>query len=317
MEAQHLKGSMRGLAAVLTLALVAALLLLAWHILPESTSDASAGQWTVSGAGILDYAVLPPQYNISPAVVDGKTSLSELHFHSRGSEIAALLRVPLAKDNGAAIPGIVLLPGAAVSKEVEQGLAKKFAEMGYATLTLDQRNLGSVDFDGDLQAFLNGMEPAEHKMVYDALAAGELLRGLPGIDAGRIIYVGESNGGRFAIIACVLDSRARGVIGISTCGYDTKAAIAHAAAAGQAVDPEAVRFYISIDPESYLDGIPPRPLVMIHSRNDTVIPYQMAERTFSRAFQPKRMHAVNCTVHGYCQEMAGAVEEELAEISQG
>jgi fermentation-respiration switch protein FrsA (DUF1100 family) len=107
------------------------------------------------------------------------------------------------------------------------------------------------------------------------------------------------------------------VIGISTCGYDTKAAIAHAAAAGQAVDPEAVRFYISIDPESYLDGIPPRPLVMIHSRNDTVIPYQMAERTFSRAFQPKRMHAVNCTVHGYCQEMAGAVEEELAEISQG
>jgi fermentation-respiration switch protein FrsA (DUF1100 family) len=314
----------RRLAAGVMLAIGVALLLLAWHFLPESSSALESSRWTVSEAGLLDYSVSPPQYNASPAI-DG---LSEIRFQSRGAEIAALLRFPQspaagenATDGGAknekGIAGIVLLPGAGISKEQEQGFAEKLAALGYATITLDQRNLGSVDFQADLQAFLQGVEPVEHKMVYDALAAAEVLRGMQEIDPERIIYAGESNGGRFAITACALDSRAKGVLAISTCGYDTKTAIARAAAAGQAADPEVVRFYISIDPESYLDKIAPRPLVMIHSRNDTIIPYQMAENTFSRAAEPKRMRTVNCTVHGYCPEMAQALEEELVEISQG
>ena len=333
----------RRLAAGLMLAIGVALLLLAWHFLPESSSALESSRWTVSEAGLLDYSVSPPQFNASPSAT-GEKSLSEIQFESRGAQIAALLRLPASaaasenatggggpqaasgseggvegevddgKDKG--LPGIVLLPGAGISKEREQGFAEKLAALGYATITLDQRNLGSVDFQADLQTFLQGAEPVEHKMVYDALAAAEILRGLPEIDPSRIIYAGESNGGRFAITACALDSRAKGVLAISTCGYDTKTAIARAAAAGQTADPEVVRFYISIDPESYLDRIAPRPMVMIHSRNDTIIPYQMAEKTFSRAAEPRRMHTVNCTVHGYCPEMAQAVEEELAAISQ-
>jgi fermentation-respiration switch protein FrsA (DUF1100 family) len=299
-----------------------------------------SSRWTVSEAGLLDYSVSVPQFNASPSAT-GEKSLSEIQFQSRGAQIAALLRVPASAAAGEnatgggepraangregevedgknkGLPGIVLLPGAGISKEREQDFAEKLAALGYATITLDQRNLGSVDFQADLQTFLQGAEPVEHRMVYDALAAAEILRGLPEIDPARIIYAGESNGGRFAITACALDSRAKGVLAISTCGYDTKTAIARAAAAGQPADPEVVRFYISIDPESYLDRIAPRPLVMIHSRNDTIIPYQMAEKTFSRAAEPRRMHTVNCTVHGYCTEMAHAVEEELAAISQG
>ncbi len=331
----------RRLAAGLMLAIGVALLLLAWHFLPESSSALESSRWTVSEAGLLDYSVSPPQYNISLQATGEKSALSEIQFESRGAQIAALLRLPASsaagenatgggspqaanaseggvedgKDKG--LPGIVLLPGAGISKEREQGFAEKLAALGYATITLDQRNLGSVDFQADLQTFLQGAEPVEHRMVYDALAAAEILRGLPEIDPEKIIYAGESNGGRFAITACALDSRAKGVLAISTCGYDTKTAIARAAAAGQTADPEVVRFYISIDPESYLDRIAPRPLVMIHSRNDTIIPYQMAEKTFSLAVPPSRMHTVNCTVHGYCPEMAQAVEEELAAISQG
>lgn len=309
----------RRTAKVLMMAFGVALLLFAWHFLPESTSAVDSSQWKVSDAGLLVYAVSPPQYNISREAGDESRSLSELLLQSRGAEIAALLRIPLQEENEGqkGIPGIVLLPGASVSKEREQGLAKKLADLGYATITLDQRNLGAVNGEADLQMFLQGTEPVEHKMVYDALAAAEVLRSRPEIDAERIIYAGESNGGRFAIIACALDSQARGVIAISTCGYDTRAAIAHAAASGQAVDPEAVRFYISIDPESYLDSVSPRPLVMIHSLNDTVIPYQLAQRTFSLAREPRRMYTVNCTMHGYCPDMAKALENELAEIFKG
>ncbi len=294
----------KGTAVMLLVGVVA--LFLGWHFFSDSTS---AGQWTVSEKGILEYKVSMPQYNLSPPEDDGNSTLSAVQFQSRDAKIAALLRIPGPDADGknGSIPGIVLLPGATVSKEQEQKLARHLADLGFASITLDQRNLGGVDAKADLQMFLKGEEPTEHRMVYDALAAGEVLRSRPEIDPTRIIYAGESNGGRFAIMACALDLAAKGVLAISTCGYGTDGAIASAGV----VDKNMVRFYRSIDPETYLCRIAPRPLVMIHSRNDTIIPYQLAEQTYARGVQPKRMHTVGCNVHGYCAQMNEAIEEEL------
>jgi dienelactone hydrolase len=281
-------------------------LLLGWHFFPDSTS---AGQWTVSDEGILEYKVSMPQYNLSPPEDDGNSTLSAVQFQSRDAKIAALLRIPApdADAKNRSIPGIVLLPGATVSKEREQGLARHLADLGFASITLDQRNLGGVDAKADLQMYLKGFEPTEHKMVYDALAAAEILRAQPEIDPTRIVYAGESNGGRFAITTCALDPAAKGVLAISTCGYGTDSAIASAGV----VDKNLVRFYRSIDPETYLRRIAPRPLVMIHSRNDTIISYHLAEQTYALGMQPKRLHPVGCKVHGYCAQMDEAIEEEL------
>jgi hypothetical protein len=284
-------------------------LLLGWHFFSDSTSAVNDRDWKVSDEGILEYKVSMPQYNLSPPQDDGNSTLSAVQYQSRDAKIAALLRIPVPDADGKnrSIPGIVLLPGATVSKEREQKLAKHLADLGFASITLDQRNLGGVDAQGDLQMFLRGEEPTEHKMVYDAMAAAEILRSRPEIDPKRIIYAGESNGGRFAIMACAMDLAAKGVLAISTCGYGTDSAIASAGV----VDENMVRFYRSVDPETYLSRIAPRPMVMIHSRNDTVIPYQLAEQTYALGMQPKRLHTVGCKVHGYCPEMNGAIEEEL------
>jgi dienelactone hydrolase len=294
----------KGTAVMLLVGVIA--LFLGWYFFSDSTS---AGQWTVSEKGILEYKVSMSQYNLSPPEDDGNSTLSAVQFQSRDAKIAALLRIPGPDADGknGSIPGIVLLPGATVRKEQEQKLARYLADLGFASITLDQRNLGGVDAKADLQMFLRGEEPTEHRMVYDAMAAGEVLRSRPEIDPTRIIYAGESNGGRFAIIACALDPAAKGVLAISTCGYGTDGAIASAGV----VDKNMVRFYRSIDPETYLYKITPRPLVMIHSRNDTIIPYQLAEQTYARGVQPKRMHTVGCNVHGYCAQMNEAIEEEL------
>ena len=198
-----------------------------------------------------------------------------------------------------------------MTKEREQGLAKYLADLGYATLTLDQRNLGATDPKSDLQLFMEAREPTEHKMVYDALAAAEILRVQPGIDPDRIIYAGESNGGRFAIIACALDAKARGILAISTSGYGMDAAVA---AAGL-TDKDTIRFYRSIDPDTYLPKIAPRSLAMIHSSNDTVIPYHLAEQTYTIASQPKSFDTVGCTKHGYCTEMNGYIEKRLLSLA--
>lgn len=208
------------------------------------------------------------------------------------------------------VPGVVLLPGATVTKEREQGLAEFFSGLGYASIALDQRNLGGVDMQWDLEKFLDGQEPTQHKMVHDALAAAEVLRMQPEIDLSRIVYVGESNGGRFAIIASALDSKARGVVAISTCGYGVEEEIDSLRMGG----PDTIKFFRSIDPDTYLSRIPPRRFVMIHSLNDPVIPFDYANRTYEKALEPKDMHTVECATHGCCGEMDPYLEEELARM---
>jgi dienelactone hydrolase len=263
-------------------------------------------EWRVTNEGLLEYPPCTPEYQLTLLETGDNYTLCEVKFTSRDTRIAGLLRMPRTQQ-GNDIPGVVLLPGATVTKEGEQGLAKYLCGLGYASIALDQRNVGVIDMQGDLQLYLNGKEPTEHKMVHDAFVAAEVLRDQPEIDPERIVFAGESNGGRFAIIACALDPEARGVIAISTCGYGIDAAIA----SKQLNDPDMIRFYRSIDPETYLNKILPRKFVMIHSVNDTIINYENAEKTYAKASEPKELHNVECTTHGYCSEMADALKSEL------
>ena len=268
-----------------------------------------AQDWAVTSEGMLKYPKCTPEYQLTTLETADNYTLYKVTFTSRGTEISGLMRMPVAPA-GKLVPGVVLLPGATVTKEGEQGLAKYLCSLGYASIAIDQRNLGVVDIQGDLQMFLNGEEPTEHKMVHDALAAAAVLRAQPGIDAERIVYAGESNGARFGIIACALDPEARGVIAISTCGYGIEDAIA----SGRLNDPEEIRFYRSIDPDTYLDKIPPRKFVMIHSLNDTVIHYENALRTYAKGDKPKELHTVGTATHGYCKEMDAFIKTELEEM---
>jgi fermentation-respiration switch protein FrsA (DUF1100 family) len=283
-------------------------------LLSETRRASNSENWRVTADGLLQYSLFAPEYTLNLIENTGNGTLYDIAFFSRGEKIAGLLRIPpsgLSGEMNGSIPGIVLLPGATVTKEREQGLAKYLSSLGYASITFDQRNLGATDVQGDLQMFLQGKEPTEHKMVHDALAAAGVLRRLRCIDANRIVYLGESNGGRFAVIACALDARARGVVAVSTCGYGTSQAIS----SGRLKGSEMIRFYRSIDPETYLGRVPPRPLVMMHSKNDTVIPYGYAEQTYARALPPRNLHPVDCAKHGYCQEMNAFLEKELKRMS--
>ena len=302
--------------AGLLIAALAIALFIGWMGLPGSipATKINSLDWRVEDDGRLDYLISKPEFNLSEEKVDGNSSLITVRYTSRGAEMAGLLRIPKfsktvsdEENKKDGIPGIVLLPGATVTKEREQGLAKRLADLGYATMTLDQRNLGAIDVNADLELFLEGSEPVEHMMVSDALSAAEILRSQLRIDPERIIYAGESNGARTAIIACALDERSKGVLAISTCGYGTDAAVAQSGIK----DEDTIRFYRSIDPETYLPLISPRPLAMIQSENDTVIPYPLAERTFTLASQPKSLVSVGCRVHGYCQEMDEGIEKGL------
>ncbi|NOQ28847.1 MAG: alpha/beta hydrolase [Methanosarcinales archaeon] len=269
--------------------------------------------WGITNDGFLRYrtpALDPdPEPLPEPLEKTDNYTLYEVVYKSRGADIEGLIRIP-GNRSGKQVPGIVLLPGATVTKEGEQGLARYLCDIRYASIAIDQRNLGGINMEGDLRMFLNGEEPTQHKMVYDALSAAEVLRRQPEIDPDRILYLGESNGGRFAIIGCALDERARGVVAISTCGYGIDALVASA----RMKDPEVIRFYRSVDPDTYLDEISPRTFVMIHSLNDPVISYDSAQQTYIKIGEPKSLHVIEAEGHGYNASMNPFLEAELARV---
>jgi uncharacterized protein len=276
-----------------------------------SSSTQKAAHWEVSESGILSFSQRgEPEFTAkkiddtySPENPD---TLKLLSFDSNGDQIQALLRIPKNSNTSSGLPGIVLLPGATISKEAEQGLAVELSKMGYATLTIDQRNLGSINPEQDLNSFKADLEPVEYSMVYDALKASDVLAAQPEIDPKKLAILGESNGGRFAIIACALNPSLKGVIGISTSGYGTEENNP-----ANVADSKTYRFSRSIDPDTYLSTLPPAKFVLIHSFNDIVIPHDQALKTFALAKEPKAMYNVTEATHGYTASMRPYLEREL------
>ncbi len=263
--------------------------------------------WGISGEGIVYYS--PPRYVQYEKIFLNDTdteSVYKIIFESRGAKVYGLLRVPKSDKK---IPGVVILPGAGVSKEGETETPDAISKIGYATLTIDQRDTGETrkystdgfDTSKDIGGLKNNKEPVSYKMIFDAVNAYHLMKQFDEIDSSKISLVGISNGGRMAIIAAAIDPEIKGVIGISTAGFGIP----------QNANTDEGRFFKSIDPDSYVGGISPRKVVMIHSKNDPVIPFERAEITFSKANEPKEFVTVACENHGYCSEMLPYLKKGL------
>lgn len=270
--------------------------------------------WSVSEAGTISFTKRADPvfttHEIKDVYFPGNSDILKLlSFESEGDKIQALLRIPANFSSSVGFPGIILLPGATVRKESEQGLAVELSKMGYATLAIDQRNLGVISVGKDLELFRGGLEPLEYTMVYDALKAADVLAVQPEINPKKLAILGESNGGRFAVIAGALAPSLKGVIGISTAGYGTEDTDPAFVA-----DNKTYRFYRSIDPDTYLPILTPTKFVLIQSFNDTVIPHKAALKTFALAKEPKVMYNVSDVVHGYTSSMRPYLEKELALI---
>ncbi|VVB97411.1 Acetyl xylan esterase (AXE1) [uncultured archaeon] len=286
------------------IAIIGVVLLLAIVYFPFAQGS---DKWTVSKDGVLSYPENRGKVDVKVlnTTKGGNYTLETISFQSKDYTVEGLLRIPTSDKK---VPAVIILPGATVPKEGTQGLAEIFSNMGYASLGIEQRNRGGVDMEYDYSLFKDGKEPIEHKMVFDALRSVDVLRQDSRIDEKRIAIVGESNGGRFAIIATALDPSISGVIGISTSGYDTESQVAGLS------DETLIRFYRSIDPDTYLSSIPPRKFVMMHSVNDNIIPINLAENTFKKAKEPKQFYEVTTGTHGFSEGMRVPLMNEAKQM---
>ncbi|HEY9245926.1 MAG TPA: acetylxylan esterase [Candidatus Methanoperedens sp.] len=274
-------------------------LLLAYYFWPKESRE-----WSVSEYGLLSYPENRGKVDVKLLKTEtgDNYTLETISFQSKDYTVEGLLRVPV---SGKKVPGVVILPGATVPMEGTQTLAEIFSNAGYASLGIEQRNRGGVSPEYDHELFKDGKEPIEHKMVFDALRAVDVLKQDQRVDPGRIAIVGESNGGRFAIIAAAIDPSIAGVIGISTSGYNSREEITNIR------DNTLIRFYRSIDPDEYLDLLPPRKLVMMHSINDNIIGIDIAEATFNKAKEPKKLYKIETGTHGFSEGMRAPLVNEL------
>jgi hypothetical protein len=277
-------------AAAIFLGLLVALVL---FMMPRG----SPVEWRVTPDGLIEYPSKRGRIDCQRTAMESGDDyiLDKVVYESKGLKIYGLLRIPKSVER---VPGIVLLPGAQVTKEGEQNLARTLQRLGYATLALDQRGHGETNgyvasIEEDFFSFSRGIEPVQHKMIYDALRAIDCMRSFDELDENRIYVGGESMGGRFAIIAGAIDQDIVGVLAISTSGYRLPTGL----------DREQLRFITSIDPNAYISMISPRKLIMIHSKNDKVVPIEDALATFKKAREPKAFYTIDAETHGYHRDM--------------
>jgi len=307
-EIRRIKGETEKKAANarILIALGSAIILIAvlWVIFDNT---AAPQEWNVDEEGIMSYPTDREIPVFDSIIVESNPGylLDHINYSSRDDVISALLRIP---NSSHPVPGILILPGATVSKEGEQVLSAELAEMGYASMVIDQRNLGGVNIQLDGNLFEAGQEPTQHKMVFDAIKAIDVMREYPEIDPDNIAIIGISNGGRFAIIAAAIDPSICGVVGISTSGHDVESLIADNP---DQITKNETRFLRSIDPDTYLDRVPPRKLVMMHMINDSIISLELAQVTYDKANEPKVFYPVEGNGHGYNAAMRDMLEAEL------
>ncbi len=245
-------------------------------------------------------------------------TVTHIRYKSHGGDAYGLLAIPKFSVSGSPFsespsepktgnrkPAFILLPGAGVTKEGQYlSLGQDLNSLGFATLTLDLRGQGESlvapkPVQEDFQLFANGSESTIHQQVYDVIRAYDLLKTDPRIDPEKIYVGGESAGGRFVILAAGSEPGIRGVLAISTAGFQT----------AQTQDPVLKTYLNSINPDAAIARV--QRLLMLHSTNDTIIPLVYAQGTFSLANEPKKLVLFGKPGHGYDPLEKVYLEQEL------
>ena len=262
--------------------------------------------YAVSPEGVLHYPLEREVPQISSTLAEQNDHWAKYHltFPSKKIILHAFLYQP--KKEGTS-PAVVLLAGGGKAKEDVKYEEELLANHSIVVLALDQRGVGETagsfpSMDQDFKTFKQGEEPNLHLVIYDILASFDVLKSLPYVDNNKISVAGESQGGRFAIIAGAVEPRFKKVIAIAAAGFGSQ----------QMPSPQSQQFFNSINPDFYVDKISPREFIMIHSQGDTMISTEAAKTTFHNAKEPKEFYEVKTCQHGYCPELDEIVVKVLS-----
>jgi len=278
--------------------------------LPEGKDHKEKITWSLDDSDVLSFSHRTlPAPRIFLIEDTANYLLEKISYESIDTKVYGLLRIP---KNIETPPVVIVLPAATVTKEEDAAMAGALSSFGYASLTLDERGNGGetlgispMDLSTGYAAYRNGVIPPQYAQIYDVLLAYDYLHSREDLDGSNIAVLGESMGGRFAVTAAGIEPGFRGALVVSSGPYGIDAGDS----------PEVRSFVTSIEPATYVQKLPPRPLVLFHFTDDPIIPVAYGRSLYDSAGQPKAWYQYNGTVHGvYSEIFAEDLHAELRKI---
>jgi len=188
----------------------------------------------------------------------------DLFFTHEGLRIHAYL---YCSGGPADKPAALLLHGYTPDSLELSALAKKLAEFGWAAVVLEARGRGMSE----------GSSEDVNGYARDALTALKYMRIL-GVDRSRMFVVGQSVGSAVAVICGAVDQEVAGIVAMHA--YDE---FSPDSLGGEVCDPDVRR------PVDVVNRISPRPLLIIASDKDNILPLDGAVKLYKAAKAPKRL----------------------------
>ena len=184
-------------------------------------------------------------------------------------------------------PTVLFLPGNAGNRAMRAALAGRLADRGVQSLFVDYRGYGG-----------NPGSPSEEGLMGDARAARRYLLGRPDVDAGRLVFFGESLG---TGVAVRLASETAPAALILRSPYTSLRDV------GRRHYPFLPMFLLR-DTFSSIERMPrvTCPVLVIAARRDSIVPTPLSERLFAAApASTKRLLIVDNVDHNDDELLAG------------
>jgi len=211
---------------------------------------------------------LPSGPMLSPQEV-GLTAVEELTVRTRDGVPLGAWFVPPAQ--GAPRGTIIVFNGNAGNRSYRGPLAQRLSASGYAVCLFDYRGYGG-----------NPGSPTEQGLLEDARAVRSAIAARPDVDAGRIVYLGESLGTGVAV--ALASERAPAALVLRS----PFTSMADVAAHHYWFLPVRQLLRDRFDSLSRIHGVR-CPVLVLAGEKDTVVPLDLSRRLFEAAPGPKRL----------------------------
>ena len=275
---------------------------------PLSPGAGEKYSYSLTESGALKLAGTDYAYNAGEVTYsdDGSVKITELNMNDGSGDVYALIAEPV--DASKARAAVVFAPGAGVPADRHLNRSVEYAKDGIVFMAVDIRGNGGktpgyafTGIDTDYKYFSRGATPQYYKIIFDLCAAQKYIAGIYGPDL-PVYAAGSSNGGRYACVAAAIDEGFAGFVGISTSGY-----VYEEGRGNSGLD----IFVRSINPDTYIGKIAPREVYILHSADDSLIPYDQGLGLYNRAGEPKDFemfmggHGINGEVDQYLLRTLG------------
>jgi uncharacterized protein len=237
--------------------------------------------------GLLNSLLYYPQAGLDTTPAEGGLRYEDVTFSTDDGERLFAWWIPTSRPP--AVGHVLFLHGNAGNISHRVVDAQLLAAEGLDLLLFDYRGYGR-----------STGHPSEEGTYRDARAALRTLRQRPGVDAGRVFFVGESLGGAVAV-ALALEAPPAGLVLRSTFTSVHDMARLHY---------PMVPGFLVRDAYPSLRRIPSLrcPLLVIHGDRDELVPLSNGQALFAAAPEPKRMLTLPGAGHNDLLVVAGLTQ---------